>query len=104
MTRYTVTWLKGARNHLAQLWMDAPDQEAVRAAADAIDIELSKDAGRKGTPVSEGLRTLYVPPLRVLFSANDEDRLVEVASVRADDSRPPAPKFNGKTDPPGSPK
>jgi hypothetical protein len=36
----------------------------------------------KGVELSEGLRALSQPPLRVLFSVNDLDRLVEVLRVR----------------------
>ncbi len=96
MTRYTVTWREGAQNHLAQIWMDTDDPPAVTAASNAIDVELSTEADQKGQPVSEGLRTLYVPPLHVLFTVSEPDRLVEVVSVRAD---PPSPQKNGQSRP-----
>jgi plasmid stabilization system protein ParE len=82
--KYTVTWLEEAQNHLARIWNNAPDQQAVADAANAIDKELARSPGGKGTAVSEGLRSLHVPPLHVLFSVRDQDRLVEVASVRRD--------------------
>jgi hypothetical protein len=88
MTRYTVTWVKSAQNELATIWTQATDRQAVTDAADAIDRELSVDAPTKGQPVSEGLRALVIDPLRVLFSASEPDRLVEVSNVALE--APPA--------------
>jgi mRNA-degrading endonuclease RelE of RelBE toxin-antitoxin system len=82
MTRYTVVWPKGARDELAELWLNAPHRDAVTAAANIIDFELSQDAATKGIEVAEGLRALFVLPLRVLFTVDDGNRLVEVARVR----------------------
>jgi plasmid stabilization system protein ParE len=87
MSRYTVTWLKDVEGDLARIWVAASDRQAVARAADAADAELAVDAERKGTALSEGLRSLYVPPLHVLFTVRQGDRLVEVVRVRAD--RPP---------------
>jgi hypothetical protein len=100
MTRYTVTWLKGTQNHLAQIWVDAADKQAVQQAGDAIDADLAFDAERKGIPVAEGLRSLYVPPLHVLFTVREPDRLVEVVSVRTDPAAA-VPPANGEAQPPG---
>lgn len=101
MTRYTVTWLKGAQNDLAQIWIDAADREAVTRAADAIDVELATDAEGRGIPVKEGLRGLYLPPLHVLFTVREPDRLVEVVSVRSDQPSPSALERDGQAQPPG---
>jgi hypothetical protein len=62
--------------------MRAPDRNSVTAAAHKVDDELAEDAALKGVPVSEGLRGLTEPPLRVLFTVNDGDRIVEVVRVR----------------------
>jgi plasmid stabilization system protein ParE len=100
MTRYTVTWRRGALNHLAQIWTDTADQPAVTAAANAMDAELATEAPQKGQPVSEGLRALYVPPLHVLFAVSEPDRLVEVVSVRSDQPSSPTSQKNGQSPPP----
>jgi hypothetical protein len=84
MNRYTVTWLKEVEGDLARLWIGAPDRHSVSAAADAIDADLAREAERKGTPVSEGLQSLYVSPLYVLFTVREADCLVEVVSIRPD--------------------
>lgn len=100
MTRYTVTWLKGAQNHLAQIWTDATDRQAITRAANTIDTELAADPENKGTPFAEGLKSLVIPPLYVLFSVSEPDRLVEVASVRLEPSPSAGSQTNGQIVPP----
>lgn len=82
MIRYTVAWLEGAQDQLAQIWVDAMDQQAIATASDTIDVELAANPENKGVPVAEGLKSFVVPPLRVLFNFSEPDRIVEVASVR----------------------
>lgn len=82
MTRYTVVWHPDAQDELAELWMHGHDRNAVAAAADRIDVELSEDAATKGVHVAEGLRALYIAPLRILFAVVEDDRVVEVLRVR----------------------
>ncbi len=96
MIRFTVTWLEGAQNHLAQIWVDAPDRQAVTEAANEIDLKLATDATSKGIPLSEGLRSLYIPPLHVLFTVSELDRLVVVVSVRSDQNASANPQANGQ--------
>jgi hypothetical protein len=62
--------------------MSAQDRNSVTAAAHRVDIELAVDAEFKGVQVSEGLRGFISAPLRVLFTVNDGDRIVEVVRVR----------------------
>jgi hypothetical protein len=61
--------------------MNAANRNAIQSASDLIDRELANDAETKGDEVSEGLRKLHVPPLKVVFTVRDEDRIVEVLSV-----------------------
>jgi hypothetical protein len=68
---------------LAELWLKAPDRNAVTAAANAIDQELGEDAGAKGSELSEGLRTLFASPLRAIFTVREDDRIAEVLRVRS---------------------
>jgi hypothetical protein len=82
MTRYTVVWAQQAIDQLAQLWMEGTDRSEVAEAGNAIDRELAVDPGSKGSEVREGLRSLDVPPLRVLFTVEEQDRLVKVLLVR----------------------
>lgn len=96
MSRYTVTWLEGAQTHLAQIWVDATNQQVIAAAADTIDAELATDPENKGKPVAEGLKSFFVPPLRVLFSISEPDRIVEVASVRLEPPPSAGSQTNGQ--------
>jgi plasmid stabilization system protein ParE len=82
MTRYTVVWPRDAEEDLADAWLNAPDRNAVTAAAIAIDKKLSENAATKGLEVSEGLRAFYEAPLRVLFAVREGDRIVEVLRVK----------------------
>ncbi|MBW3543774.1 MAG: type II toxin-antitoxin system RelE/ParE family toxin [Planctomycetes bacterium] len=81
--RYTVIWVRGVRERLTTIWLDATDREAITKASHAIDVELAVDPSRKGSPLREGLRVLEIPPLRVLYSVQDADRIVEVLSIRS---------------------
>jgi mRNA-degrading endonuclease RelE of RelBE toxin-antitoxin system len=83
MMRYTVVWLKSADDELVELWLSASDRSAITAATLEVDRQLAVDASSKGEPLSEGLRAFSIPPLRVIFAVNEDDRLVEVAIVRA---------------------
>jgi hypothetical protein len=95
MNRYTVTWLREVECDLALLWVGALDRGAVTAAADAIDAELAVDPERKGDAVSEGLRSLSVPPLYELFTVREADRVVEVVRVRFDREPSARPMADG---------
>ncbi len=83
MNRFTVVWVKSAEDDLAELWIASNDRNVVAAATLEIDRQLTTQPRLKGEAVSEGLRALNVPPLRVLFSVTDDDRLVEVSVVRS---------------------
>ena len=82
MTRFTVVWHKLARDELAEIWLDATDRRAIAAAADAIDLLLATDADDKGEEVSTRLRMLSMPPLDVLLSVRELDRIAKVIAVR----------------------
>lgn len=62
--------------------MAASDRNAIAAAADLIDLELSEDAGTKGMHVAEGLRAFYSTPVRILFAVREDDRIVEVVRIK----------------------
>lgn len=47
-----------------------------------IDLELAEDPIEKGWNLREGLRAAIFPPLQVVFSISNDDRLVEVARLR----------------------
>jgi len=82
MTRYTVTWWDEARDELARLWLRSDDKSRITLATNAIDRELSVDPMQKGTSGYEGLMQIVVEPLHVQFTVKENDRLVEILSVR----------------------
>ncbi len=93
--RYTVTWLPGAINELAQIWTEAVDNQAVTNAANAIDAYLATDAHEKGTVLAEDLRSLQIGTLRILFTVREPDRIVEVATVQSQPDTPKTSNANG---------
>lgn len=81
MIRYTVVWVQSVEDELIEIWLGAEDRNAISSATHAIDHELSTDAESKGEDLAEGLRSLNVPPLRVIFTVSTDDRLTEVVRV-----------------------
>ena len=78
--RYTVTWLPGAQNRLADIWNQASNKQEVADAANRIDRLL----GRSPLIVGEeygNFRKLSVEPLEVVYRVSTDDCLVEVISV-----------------------
>ena len=81
MTRYTVVWVQSVEDELVELWLAANDRTDITTATHAVDQELGLDAGLKGEDLAEGLRSLNIPPLRIIFTVSENDRLVEVVRV-----------------------
>ena len=82
MDRFTVVWLERAEQQLIAIWLDADDRQAVTTATAWIDSALTIGARNEGEEVAEGLMRFTVPPLEVLFSVREDDRIVEVARIR----------------------
>ena len=82
MTRYTVVWVQSVEDELVEIWLASEDRNEITAATNSIDHELRNDADLKGDEVSEGLRALNAPPIRVVFTVRADDRVVEIVSVR----------------------
>jgi hypothetical protein len=82
MTRFTVVWIQSALDELAELWLTATDRDEITAAANAIDDYLAQDPASKGIELSEGLRVLLAPPLKIIFATHDADRIVDVLRVK----------------------
>jgi mRNA-degrading endonuclease RelE of RelBE toxin-antitoxin system len=80
--RYQVVWDQLALDQLTDFWISATDRKAVSDAAGAVDKLLVEHADAAGTPVHEGLYTLAVSPLRVIFWVHDMRRMVVVNSVK----------------------
>lgn len=82
MTRFTVAWLRSAQDELLSLWLEAENRQEISNAGNGIDRELRHDADLKGTVRADGLRSLSISPLRVIFNVRENDRLVTVLRVR----------------------
>lgn len=78
--KYTVLWNKDAERHLASLWTEAKNRQAVTDAANSIDRLLLHDPDT-GESSGDGTRILIVPPLGVLFAIKEMDRIVSVLTV-----------------------
>jgi hypothetical protein len=79
--RYTVVWLESAQNHLANLWVAAPDKSAVASASDAVDARLGQSPYANSTPRPVGDWIMYVAPLGVAYTVSEADRMVTVLGV-----------------------
>jgi hypothetical protein len=79
--KYTVTWTAIAEAHLAALWVNGPNRDAITAAANAIDAALARDPLAQGESRYGTTRFLFVPPLAVFFDVSPMDRLVFVRDV-----------------------
>jgi hypothetical protein len=78
---WTVVWFDSAQNHLAELWMQAPDRPGVSAAANAMDQSLRSDPYQNSESRCGKNRVMFVPPLGISFDVSDEDWLVTVLAV-----------------------
>ena len=61
--------------------MQAPDRRGVSQAADKLDQRLGRDAQFAGESRHAGRRILHEAPLGVIFSVNEQDRVVLVLDV-----------------------
>jgi mRNA-degrading endonuclease RelE of RelBE toxin-antitoxin system len=81
MIKYTVTWRESAQQDLARIWLDSSDRRQITTATNEIDRTLGRDALEKGMILSQFSRELIVEPIKVLFTVNDDDRIVEIFKV-----------------------
>jgi hypothetical protein len=79
--KWTVTWLPSAERTLTDLWVNAPDRNAVAAAANRIDQDLERDPLSAGESRQGDTRIHIVEPLAVLFDVDPAQRTVTVWSV-----------------------
>jgi hypothetical protein len=87
---YTLSWKPWAELLLADIWINTDDRPAVTDAANRIDFLLRTDPQTHGESRSGTRRILVVPPLTVAYEVVEQDRRVDVLSVRY--RAPAAPK------------
>jgi hypothetical protein len=78
--RFTVIWTAVALELLADLWISAPDREAVTEAVEEVDRWLSEDPESKGEEFY-GDRLLVVSPVYVTYRVEEADRIVEIIDI-----------------------
>jgi hypothetical protein len=78
---FTVTYKPSAQQELADVWIHAPDRQAVTADADRIDQLLRTAPHQQGDAREENIRVLVERPLAVQFEIHDDDCWVEVLRV-----------------------
>jgi hypothetical protein len=82
VTRWQVTWDPLAEDELGRIWLRRTDRAAVSAASARADRLLEQDPVAHGRHLSEGLYSLYAPPLIVTFTVDVATHTVEVTWVR----------------------
>lgn len=79
--KFDVEWFLPAESELTNLWVNGPDRAQITAAADAIDVELSRDPYSVGESREENLRILFMPPLAIYYKVDELANRVIVTSV-----------------------
>jgi hypothetical protein len=79
--RYIVHWKRTALDHLAELWLDAPDRAQITAAVAEIDRLLAARPHDAGESRSDEVRIIFSPPIGVFFEIDERSRAVNVLRV-----------------------
>jgi hypothetical protein len=79
--KWTVVYRSSAQDQLANIWLSAPNPQAVADAADEIDRILGRNPHNAGESRGDTTRVLVERPLAVLFEVFADDAIVEVFSV-----------------------
>jgi hypothetical protein len=79
--KWTVSYRPSAQDDLANIWLNAPEPQAVADAADTIDRLLADDPLNVGESRAGNVRILIELPLTVLYEVYSEDTLVTVFAV-----------------------
>jgi hypothetical protein len=79
---FTVTYKPSADQELADIWLKSADRQAVTVAANRIDFLLRTNPHQQGESRDSSVRVFVERPLAVQFEIHDDDRLVEVLTIR----------------------
>jgi hypothetical protein len=83
MTPFSVDWPPDILSDLTDIWLQAPDRQAVTDAQARIDRLLGRNPLGHVRPLSEGLYRLDVYPLVVTYAVDPDRYSVRIESVRA---------------------
>jgi hypothetical protein len=78
---YFIDWKPDAINGLTAAWLAATDKQSVNDAEADITSLLARDPMAVGSPLSEGLRELTIPPLVAFYSVDPSSQIVEVWQI-----------------------
>lgn len=78
---FRVRWTRAASNQLANIWLNAPNQQAVTNASYRVDQLLQNDPETEGEQRDNGRRILFVVPLAAIYRVNTDTKVVTVVSV-----------------------
>ena len=79
--KYTVVWLNPAQGHLATLWTEGPDRDAITRAANSMERLLGLNPFANSESRTGNSRITIISPLAVAYDVSDDDRLVTVWAV-----------------------
>jgi plasmid stabilization system protein ParE len=79
---FTVIWTEAARDQLATIWMNHPDQKGVTAAAHRIDLLLGRDPANQGEDRPNNRRIMFESPLVVIYRIDAANNQVIVSHCR----------------------
>ena len=79
--KWTVIYRPDAADDLVDIWVDAPDRQAIADAANHIDTLLGIDPLSAGESREVNSRVVCDGPLTVFFDVNVDDRMVIVWHV-----------------------
>ena len=82
MIQFRLHWQPRALDDLADIWIRAPDRQAVNIAVDLIEAQLMANPAGWGTQLSEGLYQISIRPIRLLFTWDANQGIVKVLGAR----------------------
>lgn len=77
MMRFTVIWMPGAQDEMAEIWLRSRSRQLIADAVNRIDLLLAADPYGCGEEFY-GDFLLVVPPMHVVYVVKPDDCLVEV--------------------------
>jgi mRNA-degrading endonuclease RelE of RelBE toxin-antitoxin system len=80
--KWTVVYLRSAKNDLVNFWLNANDRERVTEAGDEIDRRLSHNPVDAGESRDGKYRVIVNLPLVAYYRIEDADRRVVVTAIR----------------------
>ena len=80
--KFTVVWKPSAKRDLATLWEAAEDWQAIAAAANGVQSQLTRAADRAGESREGDDRIIFKGPLAVTYRVSTTDRTAVVLQVR----------------------